>query len=308
MPEGTPLIKVNATRDFGAEVVLHGASYDDAYARAREITRDDGATFVHPFDDEEVMAGQGTIGLELLEQNPFMEAVVVPVGGGGLISGVAVALKETNPKIQVIGVQTAALPSMVESLEAGTPVEIHPALTIADGIAVKRPGEKTLPVVQRYVDEMVTVDEEEIASAILLLLERDKTLAEGAGAAPLAAVINRRVDLSGKKVVMILSGGNIDVNFLSRIIERGLVKDGRMVQLTVKVRDIPGALGRLTQVVGELKANILQITHDRAFTRAASLGETDVELTLETRGPDHVDAIVARLEERGYRVEVISGR
>ena len=308
MPEGTPLIKVNATRDFGAEVVLHGASYDDAYLRAREITRDDGATFVHPFDDDEVMAGQGTIGLELLEQNPFMETVVVPVGGGGLISGVAVALKETNPKIQVIGVQTQALPSMVESLEAGAPVEIPPALTIADGIAVKRPGEKTLPVVQRYVDEMVTVDEEEIASAILLLLERDKTLAEGAGAAPLAAVLNRRVDLEGKKVVMILSGGNIDVNFLSRIIERGLVKDGRMVQLTVKVRDIPGALGRLTQVVGELKANILQITHDRAFTRAASLGETDVELTLETRGPEHVDAIVARLVDRGYRVEVVSGR
>ncbi|RMG14044.1 MAG: threonine ammonia-lyase [Deltaproteobacteria bacterium] len=306
MPEGTPLIKVTSTLEYGAEVILRGGNYDEAYAYAVELAAERGATFVHPFDDEEIMAGQGTIGLELLEQNPFLEAIVVPVGGGGLIAGIATAVKETNPKIRIVGVETEALPAMKRSLEAGHVVEVPPATTLADGIAVKRPGEKTFPVIQKYVDEIVTVEEDETAAAILVLLEREKTVVEGAGAVTLAAVQNRHVDLTGKKVCMVLSGGNIDVSFLSRIIERGLVKDGRLVRLTVTIPDRPGALGRLSNLVGDLKANIIQIVHDRAFTHATNLGETDVALTLETRGPEHVEELVAALRAAGYAVTIAS--
>src|SRR5713226_7129700 len=250
MPLTTPLIKVSATKGYGAEVVLHGANYDEACEEAVRRSEQFGMTFVHPFDDEVVIAGQGTMGLEILQQVPDIEAVVAPIGGGGLIAGVACAVKETNPHVRVIGVQPARLPSMKVAIAEGHPVTLSPAATIADGIAVRRAGEKTLPLIQQYVDEIVTVDEEEIANAVLLLLEREKTLAEGAGAAAVAALVNRRIpmtrDKTGKKIIAVVSGGNIDVTLLARIIERGLVKDGRLVRLRVHLPDYPGALHRLT--------------------------------------------------------------
>jgi threonine dehydratase len=301
MPIGTPLIKVSSTHSYGARTVLHGGSYDEAYLRATEIEREEGLTFVHPFDDPLVIAGQGTIALELLEQNPYLEVVVAPVGGGGLISGLGVALKETNPRIRVIGVQTARVPGMKRACDAGK-IEVQPpAKTIADGIAVRRVGSSTFPLVQRYVDEIVTVDEEEIASAILVCLEREKTVVEGAGAAPLAAVLQRRFDARDKRVAVVLSGGNIDVNVVSRIIERGLVKDGRLVRLQVHVEDRPGALSRLTTFLAERQVNVLQISHDRAFSRAA-FGDVEIELTLEMRGFDHIEEIRSALTAKGFLV------
>jgi threonine dehydratase len=302
MPEPTPLIKVQATQGFGAKVVLHGANYDEAAAHAAEICGAEGSVYVHPFDDPLVMAGQGTIGLELLEQNPYLEAVVVPIGGGGLVAGVSVAIKETNPKIKVVGVETTALPSMKRALEAGAPVTLPSGKTIADGIAVKRVGEHTLEIVKRYVDDIGLVDEEEIAEAILILLEREKTVAEGAGAVGLAALISRRLGLEGKRVGVVLSGGNIDVNVVSRIIERGLVKSGRMMRVRVTVPDVAGALAQVTRAVADTRANVLHIHHDRAFFDI-QLGETAIELVLETRGFDHVDEVNAALDRAGFRVE-----
>jgi len=302
MPEPTPLIKVQSTRSHGAKVVLHGGNFDEANEEARRLQVAQGHTFVHPFDDPAVIAGQGTIGLELLEQNPYLEVVVVPIGGGGLIAGVATAIKEVNPRIRIVGVEPAVLPSMKAAVEAGARTTLEPASTIADGVAVKQVGEVTLPIVQRYVDEIVTVSEEEIANAILLLLEREKTVVEGAGATSLAALINGRVRAPGRKVAMILSGGNIDVNLVSRIIERGLVKDGRLVRLQVGLPDRPGTLARLTFALAEQKANIIEIHHNRAFTRGMGLGETEVEVTLETRGPSHIEALMEALSKQGYTV------
>jgi threonine dehydratase len=305
MPLTTPMTKVSATRGYGAEVVLHGTNYDEAYDEARRRCTAGDLTFIHPFDDDAVIAGQGTIGLELIEQNPYLDAVVVPIGGGGLIGGVACAIKETNPKIKVIGVQTARVPSMQASRAAGQPVLVPPATTIAEGIAVRRPGDRTFALCQRYVDDIVTVDEEEIANAILLLLEREKTVAEGAGAAPLAALVQRKVALDGKKVALVIAGGNIDPTFLSRIIERGLVKDGRLVRFRLRVPDHAGALARLTGVIAGQLANILEIAHDRAYY-GVNLGDSIVEVTLETRGPEHITELVAALEKAGYRPERVT--
>jgi threonine dehydratase len=304
MPEATPLIKVQSTRSFGAKVVLSGSNYDEAYAEAKRLQQASGAVFVHPFDDEQVIAGQGTIGLELIEQNPYLETVVVGIGGGGLISGVATAIKEVNPRIRIVGVEPGVLPSMKIAIERGQRVTLEPATTIADGLAVKAAGEKTFPIVQRYVDEIVTVDEEEIANAILLLLEREKTVVEGAGAAPVAALLNRKVPNPGRKVAMILGGGNIDVNLISRIIERGLVKDGRLVKLQARLPDRPGALARFTAVIAEKRANVIEIYHNRAFTHGTALGETEVEVTLETRGKDHIGELLQALNERGFPTQV----
>src|SRR5512140_3839357 len=250
MPETTPIIKVASTRAHGARVVLHGGGYDEAYSEARRLEQAEGLTFVHPFDDPGVIAGQGTIGLELLEQVPELEAVVVPVGGGGLISGIGVALKARRPGIRVIGVQTELLPSLGAALEAGKPVTLDPAQSLADGIAVKRTGELTLEHAQRVVDEVVTVSEEEIASAILYLLENEKTVVEGAGAVGVAALMNHRVaGVAGRKVVSVVSGGNIDVNLIARIIERGLVKDGRLVRISVALMDKPGQLAIVSGLI-----------------------------------------------------------
>ena len=302
MPEWAPLIKVTSSRRYGAEVILHGANYEEAYGRAREVQAERGLAFVHPFDDERVIAGQGTLGLELLAQRPEMDAVLVPVGGGGLIAGVALAVKSHRPEVQVIGVQAAALPAMKIALEGRERVRLPPASTIADGIAVRQVGELTLALARRHVDRVVTVSEEELANAILLLLEIEKTVVEGAGAAPLAALLNRALGLAGLNVVLVLSGGNIDVTVISRIIERGLVKDGRLVRLGVLLRDQPGALARLTTLIAAERANILHIEHDRAFS-SGGIGETEVELTLETSGRAQIDALKQRLEDAGYRVE-----
>ncbi len=303
MPVGAPLIKVTSARRYGAEVVLWGANFDEAYVRAREIETERNAVFVHPFDDGRVIVGQGTLGLELLEQMARMDAMIVPVGGGGLIAGTALAIKAHRPDVRVIGVQAEAQPAMRRSLDAGDRVRIDAAPTIADGIAVRQVGALTLDLVRRHVDDVVTVGEEELANAILLLLEIEKTVVEGAGAAPLAALLNRPLGLAGGTVVLVLSGGNIDVTMLSRIIERGLVKDGRLVRLGVVLRDQPGALARLTALIAEERANILHILHDRAFARHAAIGETEVELTLETSGRKQIDTLKQRLESAGYRVD-----
>ena len=299
MPAAAPLIKVTRTKEYGAEVILHGASYDEAFEEAWRRREAEGLTFIHAFDDDAVMAGQGTIGLELLEQNPYLEAVLVPIGGGGLISGIAVAMKEINPRVRIIGVQTARLPSMKRALDEQAPVTLPAAITLADGIAVRRAGARTLPVVSKYVDDIVTVDEEEIANAILLLLEREKTVAEGAGAAALAALVQGRAKLEGKKVAVVICGGNIDVNMLSRIIERGLVKDGRLVRVRVRIPDHPGGLHKLTGEIASVRANIQEVIHNRAFSRV-DLGETAVDLTLETRGAEHIAQLVQLLDACGY--------
>jgi len=304
MPLMTPLVKVAATSGYSADVVLHGADYDEACSEAIRQSHEDGLTFLHPFDDDEVIAGQGTIGLELLEQIPELEAVVVPIGGGGLIGGVACAIKETNPNIRVIGVQTDRLPSMLRAREAGHPVTIPAEATIADGIAVRRAGTKTLPLVEKYVDELVTVDEEEIASAILVLLEREKTLAEGAGATALAALLQKKTTLDGQRTAVLVCGGNIDVTLLSKIIERGLVKDGRWIRIRIHLTDRPGALHNLTRIIADQRANIVQTAYDRAYY-GVNLGDTVIDLTLETRGAAHIKEIAAALTEAGYRHERI---
>ncbi len=304
MPLATPLNKVMATRRFGGEVVLYGANYDEACEEAMRRCTELGRTFVHPFDDDAVMAGQGTLGLELVEEVPEMDVLVVSIGGGGMISGVACAVKEANPKVRVIGVQTARLASMQAAMRQGKPVTLPVASTLADGIAVRRAGERTFEMVQRYVDDIVTVEEDEIAAAILLLLEREKTLVEGAGAAPVAALLHNKVQVAGKNVGVVISGGNLDVSILSRIIERGLAEDGRMVRLRIHLPDYPGALHKLTGVLAEHRANIVQTAYDRTYF-GVDLGNTAIDLTMEMRGSEHIAELVGALKEKRYQFERI---
>ena len=304
MPLPTPLTKVSATRAYGAEVVLHGTNYDEAYENAMELSQQDSLVLIHAFDDESVIAGQGTLGLEILQQHPDIEVIVSPIGGGGLIGGVACAVKESRPSVKVYGVQPARIPSMKAAIAAGKPVTLDSAKTIADGIAVRRAGDYTLPLVQKYVDDIVTVEEEEIANAILLLLEREKTLAEGAGAAAIAAVLNRKIQLQNKRVAVLVCGGNIDVTLLSRIIERGLVKDGRLVRLRVHLPDYPGALHRLTGILANHRANIVETSYDRAY-HGVNLGDTAIDITMETRGPQHITELISALAGAGYTHERI---
>src|SRR5690349_4157206 len=304
MPLPTPLTKVSATRAYGAEVVLHGTNYDEAYENAMELSQQDSLVLIHAFDDETVIAGQGTLGLEILQQHPDIEVIVSPIGGGGLIGGVACAVKESRPSVKVYGVQPARIPSMKAAIAAGKPVTLDSAKTIADGIAVRRAGDYTLPLVQKYVDDIVTVEEEEIANAILLLLEREKTLAEGAGAAAIAAVLNRKIQLQNKRVAVLVCGGNIDVTLLSRIIERGLVKDGRLVRLRVHLPDYPGALHRLTGILADHRANIVETSYDRAY-HGVNLGDTAIDITMETRGPQHITELISALAGAGYTHERI---
>ncbi len=302
MPLTTPITKVSATRGYGAEVVLVGANYDEACHEAMRRCHEGNLTFIHPFDDEAVIAGQGTIGLEMLEVNSDLDAVIVPVGGGGLIAGVACAVKETNPKIKVIGVQTSKLPSMKVALEQHKLVTLPANKTIADGIAVRRAGDVTFPLAEKYVDDVVTVDDEEIANAILAMLEKEKTLTEGAGAVGAAAVLNDKIPMRGKNVGVLISGGNIDVTLLSRIIERGLVKDGRLLRIRIHLPDHAGALQRLATVIADHKANIIETRHDRAYYGVV-LGDTVIDITMETRGPDHIAEIEAALDAAGYAHE-----
>jgi threonine dehydratase len=302
MPETTPLSKVQGTQAFNPSIVLHGNNYDAAYRKAKELQEQHGYTFVHAFDDPDVIAGQGTMGLELLEQNPYLDAVVVPIGGGGLISGIAVAVKETNPKIRIIGVEAAAMPGMHASLTAGKVTTIPSCSTIAEGIAVATVGSHTFPIVQKYVDEIVTVSEEEIANAILLLLEQEKTLVEGAGSVGFAALYNQKIGgVAGKNVAVIISGGNIDLNILAKILERGRAKDGRLTHLKLVLPDKPESLVELSALLAGHRANVLQIVHERSFSQA-SLGEVQVAFTLETKGHHHVQEILASLSEHGFHL------
>jgi threonine dehydratase len=303
MPELTPLVKVVATKRFGAKVVLHGASYDDALAEAKRLTEEQGLVFIHAFDDDAIIAGQGTCALEILEQVPDVDVVIASIGGGGWLGGMAVALKALKPSVRVVGVESAALPKMQAARDAGRPVTIEPATTIADGIAVKRAGERTLPLFAKYVDQIIAVDDEEVANAILLLIEREKTVAEGAGAAPAAALLQKKVPrlTPDTKVVCAISGGNIDVNLIARIIERGLVKEGRRVMLVLRVPDRPGTLAAVLTTVAAEKGNVLEVHHNRAFM-TGPIGDTEIELTLETKGPQHVEQVKKALEARGYAV------
>jgi threonine dehydratase len=302
MPLTTPLVKVSATRGYGAEVILAGANYDEACEEAVRRSKQFGLTFIHPFDDEAVIAGQGTLGLEMLEQHGDLDALIIPVGGGGLIAGIACAVKETNPKIKVIGVQSSRLASMKAAVDKKELVTLPANKTIADGIAVRSAGTLTFPLVQKYVDDIVLVDEEEIASAILQLLEKEKMLAEGAGAAATAALLNKKTPNHGQKLGVLVSAGNIDVSLLSLIIRRGLVKDGRLVRLRIHLPDRPGALQELAGVIANQKANIVETMYDRAYYGVV-LGDAVIDITMETRGPEHVADLTSALEAAGYSFE-----
>ncbi|OGU14013.1 MAG: threonine ammonia-lyase [Geobacteraceae bacterium GWC2_53_11] len=304
MPEITPPQKVQATRDYGAEVVLTGRNFDEACEAAVAEQQKSGALFVHPFDDDLVMAGQGTIALEVLEELPDLKNIIVPVGGGGLIAGISAAIRGRAPHVRIIGVESTAAPSMSASFAAGKPVEQPVHVTLADGIAVKLPGSRTVPVICSYVDEIVQVEEEDIALAIVSLLEKTKMLVEGAGAVTLAAVLNRRIsDLQGKTVCL-LSGGNIDVKTISQVVERGLIAGGRYLKLVVELDDHPGALATLSDNIATTRANIFHITHDRR-SKSLAIGRTDVSLELETRGYEHIEQIVTYLKGRGYNLTVV---
>jgi len=303
MPEITPPQKVQATRDYGADIVLVGKNFDEACLAAQEAQRSTGALFVHPFDDELVMAGQATIALEILEELPDVQNLLIPVGGGGLIAGMAAAIREHSPHIRIIGVESTAAQSMSASFAAGTPCEAPVNVTLADGIAVKRPGLLTLPIISSCVDEIVLVEEEEIAQSIVSLLERTKLLVEGAGAVPLAALLHDKVhDLRGKTLCL-LSGGNIDVKTIALVVERGLLAAGRYLKLRVELDDLPGALAQLATDIAETRANIFHISHDRR-SKSLALGRTDVSLELETRGYGHIRAVIESLEVKGYALTV----
>jgi threonine dehydratase len=303
MPETTPLIKVLATKKFGATVVLKGMSYDDAYAEARRLEVEKGYVFIHAFDDDAIIAGQGTCALEILEQVPEVDVLVASIGGGGWLGGMALTIKSLKPSVRVIGVESSHLPKMRAALAAGHPVLVPGATTLADGIAVKRAGERTLPLFRKYVDEIVGVDDEEVANAILLLIEREKTVAEGAGAAPTAALLQKKISglTPQTKVVCAISGGNIDVNLIARIIERGLVKEGRRAMFSLRVPDRPGMLAAVLATVAAERANVLEVHHNRAFVTGA-IGDTEIELTLETKGPEHIDSLTRALADKGYAV------
>jgi threonine dehydratase len=301
IPRFAPLIKVSWARRYGAEVILSGNDFDEALAVAQRLQSERLSVFIPAFNDPAVIAGQGTIGLELLEQIPHLDAVLVPVGGGGLIGGIAVALKESGFTGRVLGVQTERVAGMQAALAAGMPVSLPSATTLADGIAVRRVGDLTLPLVQRYVDEIVTVSEGELARAILLLLENEKTVVEGAAAATLAALLNRPLQLKGQTVVLLLSGGNIDVNVIARVIEKGLVQEGRLARISLIVTDRPGALARVSTLIANQGANIQEIVHTRGFSRA-EIGESEITLTLETFGTAHIAEVLTALRAEGYQV------
>ncbi|MFV0412272.1 MAG: threonine ammonia-lyase [Oscillospiraceae bacterium] len=305
IPDSAPISKIEATKSYGAEVVLVPGTYDDAYTRAIELQKERGLTFIHPFDDENVIAGQGTIGLEILDQMPDVEAVVVPVGGGGLISGVAYAIKALRPECKVYGVQAANVPSMLKSIQKGKQVTLQGASTFADGIAVKHPGDLTFEMVRRYVDGIVDVSEDEIASAILALMERQKMVTEGAGAVSVAATLFGKLDLGDKKTVCLLSGGNIDVNILSRVITRGLVMSGRNATLTIALIDKPGQLEGVSRIVSQHGGNVVSVQYDRSDPNMA-INSCFLKLALETRDHRQIQEIETALNGAGF--EIVPGQ
>lgn len=299
LPAGAPLSKVEATKGYGAEVCLVPGVYDDAYAKAIELRDANGYTFVHPFDDEKVIAGQGTIGLEILEDMPEVEAIIVPIGGGGLISGVAFAVKQLRPDVKVYGVQSEGAPSMYNSLKEGKRVHLDSVKTIADGIAVKEPGPNTFELIQKYVDEVVTVSEDEIAAAILALMEQKKLVAEGAGAVSVAAAMFNKVPIKGKNVVCVVSGGNIDVSAHNRAVRRGLVKSGRDCSLVIDLQDKPGQLAGVLNVVSEHGGNVMSVVHERN-TDNTDVNGCLLHLDIETRNHSHITEIKDALRSAGY--------
>ena len=301
MPDGAPLSKVEATRRLGAEICLVKGAYDDAYAKALEIQQETGATLIHPLDDEQVVAGQGTIGLEVLEQLPDAEAVIVPIGGGGLISGVAFAIKSLNPNIKVYGVQAANAPSMAQSRKEGKQITLNTAATFADGIAVKHHGDLTCALTQQYVDDVVTVSEDEIAAAILTLMEKQKLVAEGAGAVSVAAALFHKVPIQGKKTVCILSGGNIDVNILSRVITRGLVTSGRMAALQIALEDKPGQLVGVSEIISRCGGNVISVHHERSDANMP-ISSCYLKVGMETRSFEQIHEIENSLRQAGFQI------
>ena len=299
LPDNAPISKVEATKKYGADVCLVPGVYDDAYNTALELRDSEGYTFVHPFNDEDVIAGQGTIGLEILEQVPDLDAVIVPVGGGGLISGVAFAIKQLNPNVKVYGVQAAGAPSMVNSIKEGKIKRLASVSTIADGIAVKEPGDLTYEIISQYVDELVTVTDDEVAAAILALIEQQKLCAEGAGAVSVAAAMFNKVPVAGKKVVCLVSGGNIDVTILSRVIDRGLLKSGRTLSIQVNLVDKPGQLQGVANCIADAGGNVTYINHEKA-TEDMSITDAYLRITMETKNFEHIDQILTALSDNGF--------
>ena len=301
LPDGAPISKVEATRSYGAEICLVEGVYDDAYRKAQELRDEKGYTFIHPFNDPDVIAGQGTIGLELAKQIPDMDAVIVPIGGGGLIAGVAYTLKNLNPNIKIYGVQAAGAPSMYESIRQKQILTLPSVKTIADGIAVKQPGDLTYDLISNYVDEIATVTDDEISAAILALMERHKLVTEGAGAVAVAAVMFDKFDLKDKKVVSLLSGGNIDVTILSRVISRGLLMSGRRCKLLIEVADKPGELSKVSDIIAKQGANIISSLHERSNNEGSITG-CNIRMTLETRDFEHIHVIKDTLQNAGYHI------
>jgi threonine dehydratase len=301
LPDGAPISKVEATKRYGADVCLVKGVYDDAYQKALELKEEKGYTFIHPFNDEDVIAGQGTIGLELLEQLPDVDAVIVPIGGGGLISGVAYALKSLNPSVKVYGVQAAGAPSMYNSVHHHQIEVLNEVSTIADGIAVKEPGDNTFDLCSKYVDEIVTVTDDEISTAILTLIEQQKLVAEGAGAVSVAAALFNKLPIQGKKVVCLVSGGNIDVTILSRIINRGLLKAGRSADLNIELLDKPGQLEGVSSIIAGLGGNVVSIHHDRA-SEGSDINACNLRIVMETRDHEHIQEIKDALTQAGFKI------
>lgn len=301
IPSSAPISKVEATKSYGAEVCLVNGTYDDAHDKAVELQKESGATFIHPFDDEQVIAGQGTIGLEILDQLPNLDAVIIPIGGGGLISGVAFAIKQLRPDVKVYGVQSAGAPSMYLSV-ANDKIETLPSVnTISDGIAVKTPGDNTFEICKQYVDEIMTVTDDEVATAILTLMEKQKLVAEGAGAVSVAAALFNKFQIKGKNVVCLVSGGNIDVTILSRVINRGLKMTGRVFDITLELTDKPGELQNVSKIIAELGANVVSVNHDRAEINS-DINSCYLKLSMETRDHGHILAIKKALKEHGYNI------
>ncbi len=301
LPDGAPISKVEATKKYGAEICLVKGVYDDAYAKAMELKEEMGYTFIHPFDDIDVIAGQGTIGLEILDQLPEVDAVIVPIGGGGLISGVAFAIKSLRPECKVYGVQSEGAPSMYNSLRKEHICNLKHVKTIADGIAVKTPGDHTFEICSKYVDEIVTVSDDEVASAILALMEQQKLVAEGAGAVSVAAAMFNKVDIKGKKVCCVVSGGNIDVTILSRVISRGLLNTGRSLSIKIALTDKPGQLEAVSKIVAGLGGNIVSIYHDR-YDLNIDIVSCILDLRIETRDHEHIRSIVEKLKAEGFKI------
>lgn len=305
MPKSAPLAKITATKNYGANIILHGNIFDETYQKAQEIKEEYGGTIVHPFNDFDVIAGQGTIGLEILKELPEVDIILVPIGGGGLISGIAIAVKTIKPEIKIIGVEAENAASMKSSFKKGRLSSLESVNTVADGISVKTPGEITFKICQKYLDDIVTVNDEEIAAAILILMERTKLVVEGAGATTIAALINNKIKAEKKVIVPVLTGGNIDFNIISRIIERGLAKAGRKFTIKTCIKDKPGSLSRLLTIVASLDANIIRVSH-KHYQPGISIDDTEVELEIETKNKEHAEELSNFLKEKGYNLLSIS--